>query len=134
MNTKLVLSKPAELETECLAVVVLDHSESKSQNNGAPEKPAPKIASPDPAIVSAAAELIASGEVTGKSLEIVLLHSPRGLKAKRLLLVGGGKAKDLSAYQLRKLAGAAVRRCRSWNRSRPSGLDCASASPTRGTG
>ena len=109
MNTKLVLSKPAELETECLAVVVLDHSESKSQNNGAPEKPAPKIASPDPAIISAAAELIASGEVTGKSLEIVLLHSPRGLKAKRLLLVGGGKAKDLSAYQLRKLAGAAVR-------------------------
>src|SRR5438067_9150295 len=109
MNTKLALTKPAELETECLAVAVLDHAESKSRDNGKPEKPAPKVASGDSAIASAAAELIASGELTGKSCEMVLLHSPRGLKAKRLLLVGGGKAKSFSAYELRKLAGAAVR-------------------------
>src|SRR5437763_638290 len=109
MNTKLLVSKPAELETECVAVVVLDHAESKSQKDGNQEKPAPNIASDDSAITSAAADLIASGEVTGKSLETVLLHSPRGLKAKRLLLVGGGKAKTFSAYELRKLAGAAVR-------------------------
>ena len=108
---KIVLStiSPATIETECLAVAVLDHAESKSQGNGQPEKPAPKVASPDSAISAAAAELIASGELTGKSCEMVLLHSPRGLKAKRLLLVGGGKAKGFSAYELRKLAGAAVR-------------------------
>src|SRR5205823_6351992 len=34
---------------------------------------------------------------------------PAGLTAKRLLLMGGGKAKSFSASELRKLAGAAVR-------------------------
>src|SRR5208282_3444404 len=50
-----------------------------------------------------------SGEVTAKSFETTLLHRPAGLKAKRLLLVGGGKAKTFSAAELRKLAGTAVR-------------------------
>ena len=44
-------------------------------------------------MLAAAADLIASGEVTGKMLETTLLHKPQGLKAKRLLLIGGGKAK-----------------------------------------
>ncbi len=49
------------------------------------------------------------GEVTGKLFETVLLHRPQGLKARRLLLIGGGKAANFSAYELRKLAGTAVR-------------------------
>ena len=57
----------------------------------------------------AAKDVIASGEVTAKTFETTLLHRPAGLKAKRLLLVGGGKAKTFSAAELRKLAGAAVR-------------------------
>ena len=36
----------------------------------------------------AAAEVIASGELTGKSCEVTLLHHPPGLKAKRLLRAG----------------------------------------------
>ena len=56
----------------------------------------------------AAAEAIRSGEVTGKSLETTLLHQPR-LKAKRLLLIGGGKADKFTASDVRKLAGTAVR-------------------------
>jgi leucyl aminopeptidase len=47
--------------------------------------------------------------VTGKTLEVTMLHHPGKLKAKRLLLLGGGKAKSFSAADLRKLAGAAVR-------------------------
>ena len=97
------------MESECLAAVVLDHSESKAGGNGNKEKAAPKVASSDSAIATAAAEVIKSGEFTGKSLEIVLLHSPQGVKAKRLLLIGGGKAKDFSASELRKLSGAAAR-------------------------
>ena len=38
-----------------------------------------------------------------------MLHKPAGLKAKRLLLIGGGKAKKPSVSELRKIAGAAVR-------------------------
>ncbi len=101
MKTTLSLSSPAAVETECLAVVVLDHGDDKN--------PAPRLAAADKAIVDAAAELISSGEVTGKTFETVLVHRPQGLKARRLLLVGGGKAKNFSAFELRKLAGTAVR-------------------------
>jgi len=47
--------------------------------------------------------------VVGKMYETTLLHQPAKLKAKRLLLIGGGKAKTFSAADLRKLAGAAAR-------------------------
>jgi leucyl aminopeptidase len=42
-------------------------------------------------------------------LEVTLLHKPAGLRAKRLLLIGGGKAKTFSTSELRKIAGTAVR-------------------------
>src|SRR5574341_2639532 len=104
MKTMLSFSKPAEVETECLVAVVLDH--------GKEDKPAPKVAG-DTALAAAAAEAIRSGEMTGKAFETVLLHRPQGLRAKRLLLVGGGKAKAFSAYDLRLLAGAAARALKS---------------------
>jgi leucyl aminopeptidase len=100
MKISLATSSPSQLETECLAVTVIDTGD---------KKPAPGVLSSDPAVVAAAADLIASGEVTGKIFETVLLHKPVGLKAKRLLFVGGGKAKNFSAYELRKMAGTAVR-------------------------
>jgi leucyl aminopeptidase len=53
--------------------------------------------------------LSSSGELTGKSLEMVLLHFPQGLAAQRLLLVGAGKPAKFSVNDLRKIAGAAVR-------------------------
>ena len=100
MKISLSTSAPSQIETECLAVTVIDTGD---------KKPAPGVLSSDHAVVAAAADLIASGEVTGKIFETVLLHKPAGLKAKRLLFVGGGKAKNFSAYELRKMAGTAVR-------------------------
>src|SRR5208282_3685900 len=47
--------------------------------------------------------------VTAKTFETTLLHRPAGLKGKRLLLIGGGQAKNFSVAELRKLAGATVR-------------------------
>jgi leucyl aminopeptidase len=47
--------------------------------------------------------------LTGKPFEINLLHKPVGVKAKRLLLIGAGSAKKFSSYDLRRIAGAAVR-------------------------
>ena len=86
---------------------VLDAAEN---NNGdQADKHNPQIQTDDKAVLEAAADLIASGEVTGKMLETTLLHKPPGLKAKRLLLIGGGKAKKFSSSELRKVAGAAVR-------------------------
>src|SRR3954471_10025506 len=101
MKTTLVTSNPAQIETECLAVVAIDHGEK--------DKNEPRVSPAEPALQSAAAELFASGEVKGKIFEAVLLHRPQGLKAKRLLVIGGGKAKNFSSYELRKMAGTAVR-------------------------
>jgi leucyl aminopeptidase len=116
MKTNLSSSAPSELETECLVAVVLDRSEldrseldRSKKDKGEKDKPAPSVESTDAAVREAAKDIIASGEVTGKSFETTLLHNPAGLKAKRLLLLGGGKSKNFSAAELRKLAGAAVR-------------------------
>jgi len=50
-----------------------------------------------------------SGELTGKFLEMTLLHYPQGLAAKKLLVVGAGKPDKFSHAELRKIAGAALR-------------------------
>jgi leucyl aminopeptidase len=105
MKTNLLISAPAEAESECLVAIVLDRGE-KERNEAF-------VAYSDEALQEAAAEVIASGEVTAKNFETTLLHKPARLKAKRLLLLGGGKAKKFSAAELRKLAGAAVRTLKS---------------------
>ena len=43
------------------------------------------------------------GDMTGKANQTLMLHDVAGLKAKRVLLVGCGKPKSLSAQQYRKL-------------------------------
>ncbi len=54
-------------------------------------------------------KLVSSGELTGKSLEMTLLHYAPGLSAQRLLVVGAGKKEKFNAAELRKAAGAALR-------------------------
>ncbi len=54
-------------------------------------------------------ELFDSGEVSGKTSEMTLLHHPAGMAADRVLLGGAGKAERFDAAALRKLAGAAAR-------------------------
>src|ERR1700682_3142237 len=54
-------------------------------------------------------KLAKSGELTGKMLEFTLVHTPAGLKAARLLLVGAGKREQWNSAVLRKIAGAALR-------------------------
>jgi leucyl aminopeptidase len=105
MKTSLIYSNLSEAQAECLAVAVLDHNLDKSKD----AKPQPKVASEDKALVGAVADILASGDVTAKPLEMTLIHAPKGLKAKRLLLIGGGKAAKFSSDEARKIGGAAVR-------------------------
>jgi leucyl aminopeptidase len=101
MNTTLLLSNPSTVETECLVAVILDR--------GAKDKTEVSVASSDGLIKESTADVIAGGEVSAKLFETTLLHHPAKLKAKRLLLLGGGKAKGFAVSELRKLAGTAVR-------------------------
>ncbi len=113
MKITVSTTAPSQIETECLVVPVVDASAAST--NGEKPKPSPQLQTDDKVVNDAAAELIASGEITGKMLEITLLHKPQGMKAKRVLFIGGGKAKSFSSYELRKLAGAAVRSLKAKN-------------------
>ncbi|HXO33822.1 MAG TPA: leucyl aminopeptidase [Candidatus Acidoferrales bacterium] len=117
MKTTLSFTTPAELETESLVAIALDHAEKDSSANKSEaakkDKPLLKLATSDSAVQSVAADLLASGELTGRPFEANLLHKPAGLKAKRLLLIGGGAAKKFTSYDLRRIAGTAVRTLKS---------------------
>jgi leucyl aminopeptidase len=68
--------------------------------------------------------LASSGEITGKALEIFLMHFPEGLPAKKLLLVGAGKPAKFQVSDLRKIAGAALRQLKSRGAKRLTFLAC----------
>jgi hypothetical protein len=78
MKTTLSFSTPAELETESLVAITLDHAEkdhnadSTKTDSAKKEKPQLKLATGDAAVQSVAADLLASGELTGKPFEINL--------------------------------------------------------------
>ena len=117
MKTTLSFTTPAELETESLVAIALDHAEkdppANKSDSAKKDKPQLKLATSDSAVQSVAAELLASGELTGRPFEANLLHKPAGLKAKRLLLIGGGAARKFTSYDLRRIAGTAVRTLKS---------------------
>jgi leucyl aminopeptidase len=110
MELRLITANLAEVESECLVAIALDYANA---DKGDKQKTEPRPASRDSSLEKAMAELVASGEITGKAQETVLLHHPQGLKAKRLLIVGGGKAKSFTHPELRKAAGTALRYLRS---------------------
>ncbi|HJY88211.1 MAG TPA: leucyl aminopeptidase [Candidatus Acidoferrales bacterium] len=68
-----------------------------------------QLAELDQAAGGALRKLVASGELTGKALEMTLLHYVSGLGAQRLLVVGAGKREKFSGVELRRLAGAGLR-------------------------
>jgi leucyl aminopeptidase len=78
------------------------------------------------------AELYARGEFSGKALETAVIHRPAGLKAGRLLLVGGGKRDAYSSVIARHGAAVAVRQlkpkgAKSIAVAAPEGFDVAQA-------
>jgi leucyl aminopeptidase len=106
MKITLSLSPAAQIETECLVAAVLDRAENAPDQK---DKTEAFVSGSDKAVQQAASDLVSAGDITGKTFETSWLHKPAGIKAKRLLLIGGGKSKKFTASDLRKLAGAAVR-------------------------
>src|ERR1700761_8966273 len=94
-------SDPLSFETEALIVLAMDGGD-KDNNK-------PEFQAKSGAFIKLTADQVAAKEITGRLLETVLLYKPEGLKAKRLLVIGCGKARNFSSYELRKVAGAAVR-------------------------
>jgi leucyl aminopeptidase len=105
MKTQLEFALLAGIETELLAVAAVDTQTGK----GPGAKPQPVLLTSDVAVQAAAAAVLASGEFKAGANETVLLHTPAGLKARRLLLVGLGKSAKATANSVRSAAGTAVR-------------------------
>jgi leucyl aminopeptidase len=105
MLTELTFSPLTEIETDLLAVFAADGQTAK----GPEAKPSPALLTADEAVKTAAAALLASGEYKAGVNETVLLHSPAGLRARRLLIVGLGKLAKVKAQSVRNAAGTAVR-------------------------
>jgi leucyl aminopeptidase len=103
MKVTIAYSNPADIQSECVAVVALDNSTDKSKD----AKPQARLASET--LAPATEDVIATGDVTAKALETTLIHGAKASKAKRVLIVGGGKAAKFNADEFRKAAGAAVR-------------------------
>ncbi|HEX4312103.1 MAG TPA: leucyl aminopeptidase [Acidobacteriaceae bacterium] len=103
MNTNLVFAPASDVETNLLAVFAVDTAAPKAA------KPEVRLLSGDDAALKTAQAVLEGGEFKAECCETLLLHSPAGLKAKRLLIVGLGKASKLTPHEVRKAAGTAVR-------------------------
>src|ERR1700687_2673234 len=99
MQITLVTQPLAALETDALVSYVFEETDPVQG----------RIGEIDQAAAGQLRKLAKSGELTGKILEFTLVHTPAGLKAARLLLVGAGKREQWNSATLRKIAGAALR-------------------------
>jgi leucyl aminopeptidase len=105
MKTQLSTANLSGIETELLAVLAADTQTAK----GPETKPELALLTSDAVVKSAAAAALASGEFKAGPNETLLLHSPAGLAAKRLLLVGVGKLAKANAHSVRSAVGTAIR-------------------------
>ncbi len=103
MDTRVIFQDAATVATPMLCVFAVDLATGKDAD------PIPVLLTTSDAITSSSGRFVRSGEFKAALGETMLLHAPAGMKAERLLLVGLGKAKTLSADSVRKGAGAAVR-------------------------
>jgi leucyl aminopeptidase len=99
MQITLDVKPYAALETEALVSYIFEETDPVQG----------RVAELDQAANGLLRNLAKSGELTGKTLEMTLVHAPAGLKAVRLLLVGAGKREQFNSATLRKIAGAALR-------------------------
>ncbi len=97
MDFEIVSSDIPSLETECLVVAV----EAEGTLS-----PAAKAA--DEASSGYISEILDGGDISGKNAQTLLLHKVPGLTAKRVLLLGLGKAEDRNNRNFRKAVKAAM--------------------------
>ncbi|MBS1816012.1 MAG: leucyl aminopeptidase [Acidobacteria bacterium] len=103
METRLLFQDAASFVTPLLTVFAVDVAIEKDST------PLPTLLITTDALGNAARRFLTGGEFKAALGETLLLHSPSGLKAERLLIVGLGKVKTLAPKQVRMGAGAAVR-------------------------
>lgn len=105
MKIMQVETKQGRVDAETTDALVLTHSEGEALSKQ-------DAAVLDKALGGALRELIQSKEFEGKANEVVLFHTQGKVPAKRIVLVGLGKKKDLGLDQIRQAMGHAAKRVR----------------------
>ncbi|HEY5931505.1 MAG TPA: leucyl aminopeptidase, partial [Nitrospira sp.] len=105
MTIMRVQAKQGRVDTETTDALVLLFCEGE----GLPKEDG---ASLDRVLGGALRELLQSKEFDGKAGEVVLFHTQGKIPAKRLILVGLGKKRELGLDQIRQAMGQAVKRVR----------------------
>ena len=103
MKINLLPQEPVGFATPLLAVFAVDVAMDKATD------PVPALLATSDLLTDAAVKIMSGGEFKAGLGETLLLHLPGNLKAERLLIVGLGKARQLSAEKVQKGAGTAVR-------------------------
>jgi leucyl aminopeptidase len=100
-----VESRQGRVDTETTEALVLAHCEGEplSKQDGV---------TLDKALGGALGGLLHSKEFEGKAGEVLLFHTQGKIPAKRIILVGLGKKKDMGLDQIRQAMGHAVKRVR----------------------
>ena len=106
MTSKWLFQDPAGFATPLLVAFAVDIATSKDDPGS------PALLTTSNALAASLAPWFASGEFKGALAETLMLRRPEGVKAERLLVIGLGKAKSLTANEIRKAAGAAIRLAR----------------------
>jgi leucyl aminopeptidase len=107
MELRLTSLPVEQIETEALVVLAF---QADRPEDGLAHDAARRL---DEATGGWLTEALRSGEFTGKLYETLVLHRPPNLKARRLVLLGGGKRERFGSLELRRAAGAVVRALRS---------------------
>jgi leucyl aminopeptidase len=105
MNIMQVETKQARVDSEITDALVLTHCEGEALSKQS-------AAVLDKALGGAIRELLQTKEFEGKANEVVLFHTQGKVPAKRLILVGLGKRKDVGLDQIRQAMGHAAKRVR----------------------
>ncbi|ALA56619.1 leucyl aminopeptidase [Nitrospira moscoviensis] len=105
MNVMQVEAKAGRVEAETAEALVLTHCEGEP------------LAKQDAAVLDQALggvlrDLVQSKEFEGKANEVMLVHTQGRVPAKRIILVGLGKKKDLGLDHIRQALGHAAKRVR----------------------
>ncbi len=103
MDITLLVQDAASFQTPLLAIFAVDIA------TGDASEPHPVLLTTSDALTNAASRVFGTGEFKAALGETLLLHSPSGIRAERLLVVGLGKAKSLTPAQARKGAGSILR-------------------------
>lgn len=106
MQTELTFSAPGEIVTDLLVVLARNAQPAK----GAEAAPILVVLTKDCTLKAVAESILSNGEFKAAANETLLLHSPAGLGARRLLIVGVGR--QAGANQIRNACGTAVRFCK----------------------